>query len=291
MALKQHQPAITITDQIENLKQLGLIINDEEFARNFLNDVSYFRFEKAYSLGLKDKNGMYYPNITFDTLVELYMFNSNFRHLIFEQIEHIEVNFRCRISNYFSETYGIFGYYDANNFRSSVHHTEFINEINKEIQRNSKSPFVKNFTDNYDNGKIPFYALIELFSFGTLSKFYKNMKNPDKKAVAKIYGENFRFIESWIENIAFVRNVCAHYGRLYNINITKTPLLSKKYTAKGISSIRIFATLLCFKHLLPNDRHWIEFVDNIELLFEKYPHVQKKYMGFPDDWYDLLTSE
>ncbi len=28
------------------------------------------------------------------------------------------------------------------------------------------------------------YALVELFSFGTLSKFFKNMKNEDKKAVA-----------------------------------------------------------------------------------------------------------
>ena len=32
------------------------------------------------------------------------------------------------------------------------------------------------------------YALVELFSFGTLSKFFKNMKNEDKKAVASIYG-------------------------------------------------------------------------------------------------------
>ena len=32
------------------------------------------------------------------------------------------------------------------------------------------------------------YALVELFSFGTLSKFYKNMRNPDKKAIAGTYG-------------------------------------------------------------------------------------------------------
>ena len=30
--LKQHQPPMTIDEQVENLKSLGLIINDEEYA-------------------------------------------------------------------------------------------------------------------------------------------------------------------------------------------------------------------------------------------------------------------
>ena len=32
---------MTIDEQIENLKSLGLIINDEDKAKDFLNDVSY----------------------------------------------------------------------------------------------------------------------------------------------------------------------------------------------------------------------------------------------------------
>ncbi|HBA68391.1 MAG TPA: CAAX protease, partial [Lachnospiraceae bacterium] len=49
-------------------------------------------------------------------------------------------------------------------------------------------PFIKNFMNNYEAGDIPFYALVEILSFGTLSKFYKNMKNTDKKQIAAIYG-------------------------------------------------------------------------------------------------------
>ena len=149
---------------------------------------------------------------------------------------------------------------------------------------------MKNFKNNYVDGKIPFYALVELFSFGTLSKFYKNMKSQDKKSVAQIYGVGYTYLESWIEHIAFVRNICAHYGRLYNVNLAKTPKLYKQYSENGISSVRVYATLLCIKHLVPNDRHWTEFIDTIELLFEKYSHVNKKLMGFPDDWETVLKS-
>ncbi len=44
------------------------------------------------------------------------------------------------------------------------------------------------------------------------------------------------------------------------------------------------------KHLLKNDSHWNLFVDNIELLFDKYESVQIKTMGFPENWKDLLQS-
>jgi hypothetical protein len=50
--LKAQQPPMTVDEQITNLREKGLIIEDEDYARSFLNDVSYFRLIKAYSLGL-----------------------------------------------------------------------------------------------------------------------------------------------------------------------------------------------------------------------------------------------
>lgn len=288
--MKTLEPAMNIEEQIDNLKEIGLIIDDVEYAKSFLNDVSYFRLIKAYSLGLKPKNSDYYKGITFEEIVQLYLFNANFRQLLFAQIEKIEVNLRCRISNYFSINYGVLGYKDADNFVNGIYYNDFVEDMEKEIKRNSKAPFVKNFKTNYENGDIPFYALVELFSFGTLSKFYKNMKNTDKKAISSSFGVGYTYLESWIENIAFVRNICAHYGRVYNVNLSKTPILYKQYIADGISNLRVFATLLCMKHILKNDNHWKDFVDQIELLFEKYTSVKPKLMGFPNNWKDLLLD-
>ena len=105
----------------------------------------------------------------------------------FPQIEKIEVTLRCRLSNYFCVTYGVLGYQDPQNFSSPIFHHSFMQEAQNEIKRNRRAPFIKNFQENYEGGAIPFYALVEIFSFGTLSKFFKNLKNPDKKAIASTY--------------------------------------------------------------------------------------------------------
>ena len=67
--LKEHQPPMTIDEQIENLREKGVIIDNEDFAKSFLNDVSYFRLIKAYSLGLKIKNGNYNENLHYFLII------------------------------------------------------------------------------------------------------------------------------------------------------------------------------------------------------------------------------
>ncbi|MBE5939310.1 MAG: Abi family protein [Lachnospiraceae bacterium] len=289
--LKQHQSPMTVDEQVENLKSIGLIVEDEEYAKKILNDISYFRLVKAYSLNLKPKNGHYNNKTTFKELVDLYLFNANFRQIIFPEIEQIEINVRCRLANYFAEQYGVLGYLDAKNFADEEYHKEFLSDIEEEIRRNSKAPFVRNFRENYEGGNLPIYALVEVFSFGTLSKFYKNMHNKDKKAVAKTFGVGYTYIESWLESISYVRNICAHYGRLYNAKMSKTPMLYKEYTQAGIGNNRIYGVLLCMKHLLKNDTHWNLFVDKIEMLFDKYESVQINTMGFPENWKDMLLNK
>jgi len=190
--------------------------------------------------------------VTFEQIVELYLFNANFRQLIFPEIEKVE--------------------------------------INDEIKRNSKAPFVRNFRENYVGGQLPIYALVEVFSFGTLSKFFKNMTNMDKKSIASTFGVGYTYFESWLESISYVRNICAHYGRIYNAKLSKTPILYKEYSSAGIGNNRIFGVLLCLKYLLKKDEHWKLFVERIELLFEKYENVSIKTMGFPDNWKALLEE-
>lgn len=289
--LKEHQPPMTIDEQVENLKSIGLIVDDEEYAKRILNDISYFRLVKAYSLNLKPKNGNYDGQITFQQLVDLYLFNANFRQIIFPEIEKIEINVRCRVGNYFAEKYGVLGYLNVENFVEEKYHTEFLRDIQEEIRRNAKAPFVRNFRENYEGGDLPIYALVEIFSFGTLSKFFKNMHNDDKKAIAQTFGVGYTYFESWLESISYVRNICAHYGRLYNAKLSKAPMLYKEYTQIKIRNYTIYAVLLCMKHLLKNEIHWNLFVGNIELLFDKYDNVQIKTLGFPINWKEVLENK
>lgn len=202
----------------------------------------------------------------------------------------IEINLRCRLANHFSTKYSVLGYKDAANFTSGEIHEVFLQELQREVIR-SRSPFVRNFQNNYENGEIPFYALVEIMSFGMLSKFYKNMKGEDKKQVASLYGINYRYLESWIESISNVRNICAHYGRIYNTKLTKMPMLYTTDTAKGVTNQRIFGVLCCMRRLLSENKSWKDFVDKIEQLFSDHTHVILDTMGFTEDWKEILLSE
>ena len=288
MELKNHQPPLNVEEQVKNLKEIGLVINDEEYAKSILNDISYFRLIKGYGLGLKERNSNFDGTVTIENIVQIYFFDANLRQLISVLIEKIEVNFRCRLCNYFCCKYGAIGYENPAYFKNLQYHNEFMEEINKVILRNCNSPFVKNFQNNYIDGKLPMYSLAEISSFGTLSKFFKNMLNADKKEFAKIYGVGYTYLESWIEHIVTVRNICAHYNRIYNFKIPNRPML---YSHDNVEPNKIFATLLCIKRLLPRDRHWIEFADTLEALFEKYSDVDKARIGFPQDWYNKLVNE
>ena len=267
----------------------NLIINDIEYAKDVLNRISYFRLIKAYGLGLKPKNGKYNENTTFERIVKIYEFNSRLRAVIFPLIEDVEVNLRCKLSNYFSMKYGNLGYEDPNNFADKESHTQFFEDYRLEEER-GKSLFVKNFKDNYENGKVPFYAAVELFTIGMLSKFYANMKTEDKKAIAKEFGVGYTYLESWVRSITNVRNICAHYGRLYNIKLPIKPELYKEYPTG--CNYRVFGTLLTLKHLVANKSLWMAFQTDLTALIEEYgEYIALEAIGFPENWDELLFEK
>lgn len=288
--LKELQEPIEVDAQILNLIFKNLIIDDIESATAFLNKVSYFRFVKAYSLGLKPRNGNYYDGVSFTQISEIYEFNKRLRQIIFPLAEHVEVRLRCAVSNCFSCKHGNLSYRDPQYFISKDYHAEIIKDIDSEIGRNWNNPFVKNFERNYKDGSIPLYAAIELFSFGMLSKFYSNILNEDKKAIAKEYfSVGYTYLESWLESISSVRNICAHYGRLYNVKLVKQPLLYKQYDE--IHNYRIFAVLLCFKHLVNDKMLWQTFVAELGGIIDKYSSsINLEYIGFPETWREMLEE-
>lgn len=286
---KKHQPPLDVDGQINNLLKIGLSIEDKEEAKAFLNDVSYFRLIKAFSLGLKPANGNYYSGTTFNQIVDLYKFNCKFRQMLFPVIERIEINLRCRLANYFSCEYGIFGYLDKRNFENEEYYNQFYTEFKREVDHNRQSPFVKNFLGTYTEEKIPMYAAVELFSFGMLSKFFGNMKAKDKKAVAAAYGVKYRYLESWVRCISYVRNICAHYGRLYNAKLAIRPLLYDEYQKMNMQNYRIFSVLLCISKLVPNDEHWNEFVYSLDDLIREHPYVELRAIEFPENWTEFLA--
>ena len=284
---KIYQEPISIENQVKNLIDLGLLVEDKTYAKKILGRISYYRLIKAYSITLK-KDGRYISGTSFEDIVSLYKFDRELRQLIFEIIEHIEVYLRAVITNYFSLKYGNFGYKDLSNVgKYKNRYKEALNDLERETKRNRRSPFIKNFKDNYEGGEIPLYAVIEVASFGTLSKMYKNMKNEDKSKIAKVFHTDYHYFESWIENFAYIRNICAHYGRLYGAKLTKSPKLYKEYLKNNISNNTIFATLVNLK-IVSEEENYKNFYHDLIALIARYENIELRHVGFIENWKELL---
>jgi abortive infection bacteriophage resistance protein len=118
------------------------------------------------------------------------------------------------------------------------------------------------------------------------------MKSEDKSLIAKTnYQAPAIYLESWLKCLSYVRNICAHYGRLYNRPLTSKPRLDHRSKKLGIQQNRIFAHLYVLKQLIPERSKWSDFVTRLEALLSEYTDViELELIGFPEDWEAILIK-
>lgn len=294
MGNKEHPVAMDIPAQIENLKNSNLIIEDEEEAARILQRISYYRLIKAYGPSFKvKKTGRYRDRTTFNQIYRVYEFDNQLRHLLIPYLQDIEITFRCQISNHFSVKYGVLGYLDKGNFDEAASFGDLSSKIDRCLIQSKDSPIVKNFQHNYIDGKVPLYAAIELFTFGTLAQFYASMKIEDRKMIASLYeGVNEHYLSSWLVSIGYVRNLCSHFNRLYKKNLVKKPLLYRKQDG-DVDNSKLYSVLCCMRYLCKGSGEWRGFVNALDDLLEEYSDcVKPSGIGcIENGWKDKLLDQ
>ncbi len=277
----------TIDEQIKILKSRSILIDNDDFAKNILKKVNYYRLS-AYMLTHKNSNGDY-NDISIEDVYNIYLFDKRLRNLILPVLEDIEIAFRTYISYHIAHKYGALGYKDSNNFRNPQFHKGMIDALNDEIDR-SDEIFVMHHKNEYD-GVFPIWVLIEVTSLGTLSKMYNNLLDEDKDQIAEeYYNTKGEFVRTWLHALSNIRNRCAHYGRLYNKNATITPKLFKSDIKKGIKNDSIFANIYIMGRLSRDKIEWENFVTQLSALIEEYEIIDLKYLGFPCEWERILRN-
>lgn len=169
-------------------------------------------------LPFNNSNDIYKFGTTFKQILRIYEFDQKLRNLISYALDFIEVEMRTRVAYEHSTKYGPLGYLEASNLSLSMNHSEFIDTVEKYKKREKNNKIIQHHKNKY-NDNIPFWAMVEFFSFTELSKFYQNMIISDKKKVAKNYNQYYSLIESWFYCLSFLRNSCAHYSRLYLLSL------------------------------------------------------------------------
>jgi len=279
------KPFLSVPQQLDHLKFAGMHIEDETAAAGILERVSYYRLINAYALGLYADKGKhrFRDGVTFWQVYSLYAFDNRLRHVMAELLEEFEVLFRTRLANYIGEHYGPLGYTKPVMFVNGDYHGEMLEALEREKGAQGKSPIVQHHTAKY-GGDMPIWAAVEILPFGTVSKLYKNMLPTDKTAIAKAFGAPQHYLNSWLRAFVEIRNICAHYGRLYDKQLLFPPRLPK---GCAFQQNMIFAVLYLLRPYV-EPAAWLSSVIRLTEALHRYPSVELERIGFPDDWPDWL---
>jgi abortive infection bacteriophage resistance protein len=284
------KPALTFDQQLAQLEARGMRVGDRNLAIHTLGRISYYRLSAYWHL-FKQSDGTFEPGTTFEEALKLYEFDRRLRLTVLDAIERVEVHVRTLITYTLSHGYGAFAHTKASSFASSFRHSDWHNELSKEIAR-AKEDFLKHYGATYDGfPDVPLWMASEVMSLGTLSKMFKGMRHPDQSTVTASWDVHRQVAQSWLHTLSYVRNVCAHHARLWNRDLAIKPLLPKGQpewsTLRNGSVYGSVYSVLCILRRLtqpnPDGDGWAQEVVGLLSELNALPRWQEE-MGVPEDW-------
>jgi abortive infection bacteriophage resistance protein len=293
---KYLKPSLTIEDQINLLVSRGLIIDDPVLAKHILSNISYYRLSSYFYNFWEDKSGhKFFGSTKFERIVNIYNFDSELRTICFKAIEVIEVSIRTKLSVFLSHNHGPYWFDNDNIVINKTSHADNIKSIQDLLNQKIKEQFIKDHFKKYSDQYPPSWKLLEITSFGLLSRLYGNISPSvkEKKSIARSLGlPNHEFLESWLKSIAYIRNICAHHSRLWDKKLS-TPLIPNNLKGKWLSNASLtnlkrdglYINLCCIKYLVDNIKPDNDFGSEILRLLKNYKQdVDLDKMHFPKSW-------
>lgn len=261
-----------------------------------MSNISFYRL-RAYTYPYQDNNDPKHPftsKISFEEIIQLYVFDRQLRLFILDSIEKIEVSVRTRMIYEFSMKHDSQWFCTDSLFKDADKLTKHLEEIQGELDR-SKEDFIQHYNNKYDMSEYPpSWMTLEVVSFGVLSKLYENTNNTcgTKRQLALNYGlKNEKVLENWLQRFSIIRNICAHHSRVWNKRLSPIELPNKPLfefpNMHNVLVYKLYAYLVCIKYILNIINPTNSFSERLRALFKKYPIANPKEMGFPKNWESL----
>ena len=303
------KPYKSLPDQIALLKQRGLLISNDAAAMECLHRNGYYRMS-AYWYPFREivagqRTDTFLPNSRFEDAQALYIFDKKLKLLLLDVIERVEIAARADIALYLG-SFDTFAHTNPRFFRPSfvavnpvsgqTKHQAWINKFDVGVSR-SRDAFVLHHQRKYGSrSPLPIWIAIELWDFGMLSTFYSGMDTPYCIAVANRFAlPRWRLMESWLRSINYVRNVIAHHGRLWNLNLADYPTLPQPgimpdfaplLTLRAVNT-RIYSVCCILSHfskIINPQSLWPQELAALINTFPAMPYAAVQDMGFPSNW-------
>jgi len=320
---------MSTNSQLRILRSRGMIIKNGNRVKRILETENYYNIINGYKDLFLDKTNKlscekYLMGTNFYEIYALYLFDREIRSIFLKYILEVENNIKAALAYEFSKKYGHDNYLRIENFDTVLQPWErkktkaqkigevskLIVNIQKEIvkQLSKNNPMISHYV--LDEGYVPFWVLVNILTFGTISIFYQNMKQEDQNSVGKKFSMQPAEMKSVLSLLSVFRNQCAHDGRLYNIRAKKNngqpnniktnqihrdlqiPLDSGNNPICGKNDL--FAIVIIFRLILSKtsfNRFFFALQKQITSLQKKIKTVRievvLREMGFPNNWMNI----
>ena len=293
--MKFEKPPLSLADQIALLERRGMAVPCRAEAEHYLRHLSYYRL-RAYWLPFEEQppavagDHAFKPGTCLTQAVQLYMFDRELRLLIMDAIERIEVSLRGGWAHHLATKYGPHGYLDPTLYDRADRYAKAYTGLLEEIDR-SKDTFIVHYRGKYDDPEQPpIWMTAEVMSLGQLSKWLGNLKyRHDRQAIARSYGVDEKILVSIAHHLTYIRNICAHHGRLWNKQFTVTMTVpnapaSLKLAMNQAMTRKIYNTLVALGYLIEIVVPGSGWRQRVVQLIEGCELASPDAMGFPADW-------
>ena len=290
--MKYQKQPLTFEEQADLIISRGLTVDNRDKLTKILQTVNYYRLS-AYWYPFKQADESLQAGTTFDKIWKRYVFDRQLRLLVMDAIERVEIAVRTSMVNIFSLKYGASGYLDITNFSAKYNpqsHQRFLNELKRNTDRSSEE-FVRHFKNRYDEeSDLPLWMISELMTFGNMFSMFRGMEKYLQKELAITYNIPSMVLESWLQTLNYVRNLCAHHARLWNRELAIKPFIpyANKYpdwhSPVVIQKHRIFSVLTLLQYMLSFVAPNSQWKCRLEQLLKNYNDIPIVLMGFPENW-------
>lgn len=287
------KPWQSYTQQVETLKRRGMIFTDTKEAEILLSHINYYRLSGYWypfrlMLANDIRSDEFITSTRFEDVLGIYFFDKKLRLLCLRALESIEMSIRTNIAHTLGQISPL-THLNPNNFdqhfvkstdkhgrNKKICYDKWVDKYHEQIGRAHKNPFIQHHTKKYTD--IPIWVGIEVLDFGSISILYSGLKGKQQRRISMLYGiGNAKTFASWLRSLNYIRNICAHHGRLWNANIDV--VARKDNNIPGLQHTdnkRLFFYLLVINNLLSYINAKSTWAHEVKELLKDFPEPDNK---------------
>lgn len=220
------KPSLSWTEQVDLLVRRGLVIEDRDECAEFLASHNYYRFSgymRYFQKAPHEGDDDFLPETTFARIRQIYDADQALRMALAQQLARAELLLRTHTAHVIANDHGPCGKYLEPGFYIDAPGSEpTVESCLKNIGRSRERHILRYAVGDKDPDMsgLPVWSAVEAWSFGTLSKCIERGSGgqlPD--AVATSLGAAKAGFAYRVRALVYVRNRCAHHGRIWNHSI------------------------------------------------------------------------